>query len=124
MEFFEVANIDTTVATIQAITVGDLDKYCSDIDRVLTMENKDLATIYCAWGQFVVERQTIHGGIRFTLPNCPNALGWTLTTGHDPKPEKIIIHCTINRTDHDAIFIESIEDFVNAWRRGLEKNLV
>ncbi|SEH08152.1 hypothetical protein [Candidatus Venteria ishoeyi] len=33
------------------------------------------------------------------------------------------IHCTINRTEHDADFIDSIQLFIQSWQFGLEKNL-
>ena len=69
---------------------------------------------------FFVERQLIKGGVRFSLPECPNALAWTITTGFEPAPDKVIIHCTINRLEHDEDFIESIELFVKSWKIGLE----
>jgi hypothetical protein len=31
----------------------------------------------------------------------------------------VTIHCTINRNDHDADFIASIEQFVDDWQCGL-----
>ncbi len=123
MEFFTIADVNTTVNAIQLITVADLDRYCSDIDQVLNVESENLGTIYCIWGKFTVERQTINSGLRFTLPDCPNALGWTVTTGYDPAPNKVIIHCTINRTVHDAIFTESIASFISSWKFGLEQLL-
>jgi hypothetical protein len=72
------------------------------------------------WGQFIAHREPIRGGVRFTLPNRPNALAWTIITGFPPATEKIVIHCTINRADHDADFIASIQTFVHDWQRGLE----
>jgi len=123
LEFFTIAGVKTTANAIQEITVADLDRYCSDIDQVLSVENDNVGTIYCIWGEFTVERQIIKGGLRFSLPDCPNALGWTITTGYDPAPNKIVIHCTINRTVHDDIFIESIESFNNSWKSGIEQLL-
>jgi hypothetical protein len=60
--------------------------------------------------------------VRFTLPRCPNALAWTVTAGID-TPEPVVVHCTINRAEHDADFIESIRLFVDDWRIGLERAL-
>ena len=120
MEFFATAAIDANVQALQSVTVAGLDRYCSEIDRVLDVVDEDEGEIYCTWGQFRVLRQLINGGVRFTLPGCPNALSWTLTTGHPPDPQGIVIHLTINRADHDPDFVASIEDFVEAWRRGLE----
>ncbi|SEH06814.1 hypothetical protein [Candidatus Venteria ishoeyi] len=123
MEFFAIANIEATPATLQALTVDKLNKYCADINKVLHIENDNQADVYCVWGEFTVHRQVINGGVRFSLPDCPNALAWTITTGFAPEPEKVVIHCTINRTEHDADFIDSIQLFIQSWQFGLEKNL-
>ena len=114
--------MQTTAEALQALSVEELNRYCADIDKVLSVHSENKAQIYCVWGEFTVERQSINGGVRFTLPKCPNALAWTITTGFDPEPEKIIIHCTINRTDHDSDFIETIQSFIDAWKQGLEGN--
>jgi hypothetical protein len=71
--------------------------------------------IDCLWGQFAVHREHIRDGLRFTLPDCPNALAWTTTVA----PDGTLIHCTINRSEQDSDFIASIEDFVADWPRGL-----
>lgn len=72
------------------------------------------------WGHFALRRENINGGVRFTMPTCPNSLAWTVTTGFPPSPERVVVHCTINRTEHDPDFIASIEEFVALWVRGLE----
>jgi len=123
LEFFTIVDVKTSVESIQALSVEKLNQYCGDIDKILRVDNEDRATVYCIWGKFSVHRQIINGGIRFTLPNCPNALAWTITTGFDPEPEKVVIHCTINRTEHDADFVESIEAFIHSWKLGLESHL-
>ena len=123
MEFFAVVHIETTPETLQKLTVRKLTQYCSDIDKVLHIENDNSADVYCVWGEFTVHRQVINGGVRFSLPNCPNALAWTITTGFEPEPNEVVIHGTINRTEHDADFIESIQLFIQSWKVGLENNL-
>lgn len=123
MEFFAVVHIETTPETLQKLTVRKLNQYCSDIDKVLHIENDNSADVYCVWGEFTVHRQVINGGVRFSLPNCPNALAWTITTGFEPEPNEVVIHGTINRTEHDADFIESIQLFIQSWKVGLENNL-
>ncbi len=123
VEFFAIADIETKPEVLQELTVHKLNQYCADIDKVLHVEHDNSADIYCIWGEFTVHRQVINGGIRFTLPDCPNALAWTITTGFEPAPKKIVIHGTINRTEHDADFIESIQLFIDSWKVGLEKNL-
>ena len=120
MEFLEIVDASIPSAELQELKIGELDKYCSEINNIINVETVDRAKIYCEWGEFFVERQLIKGGVRFSLPECPNALAWTITTGFEPAPDKVIIHCTINRLEHDEDFIESIELFVKAWKVGLE----
>ena len=124
MEFFTIADIETEPEVLQGLTVHRLNQYCTDIDRVLHVEHEDRADVYCIWGEFTVHRQIINGGVRFSLPTCPNALAWTITTGFEPAPQKVVIHCTINRAEHDEDFIASIESFIDSWKTGLEKHLV
>jgi hypothetical protein len=120
MEFLEIVDASIPSAELQELKIGELDKYCSEINNIINVETVDRAKIYCGWGEFCVERQLIKGGVRFSLPECPNALAWTITTGFEPAPDKVIIHCTINRLEHDEDFIESIELFVKSWKIGLE----
>ena len=122
MEFFTIVDVNTTAEELKKLSIEKLTQYCSDIDKVLSVKDKNNADIYCIWGQFSVHRQEINGGVRFSLPNCPNALAWTITTGHDPEPDKIDIHGTINRVEHDPGFIESIDMFMESWKTGLVEN--
>lgn len=123
MEFFTAANIKIDQKTLQALSVEKLDQYCAEIDTVVRVEHENSADIYCLWGEFTVHRQMVNGGVRFSMPQCPNALAWTVTTGFPPEPDKIMIHATINRTEHDPDFIESIQEFIQAWKVGLEQHL-
>ncbi len=123
MEFFATARVAATADLLQRqLTVQGLPGLCASIDTVLEHAG-DRGRIYCVWGEFAVQRDAIRGGVRFTLPGCPNALAWTVTTGLPPDPQAVVIHCTINRPDHDPDFIETIETFVDDWREGLEKAL-
>lgn len=120
MEFFALARLQTDPETLQrALGIEHLARWCDSIDSVLEHAG-DQGRIYCVWGEFAVTRNAIRGGVRFSLPGCPNALAWTVTTGLPPDPEAVVIHCTINRREHDPDFIETIEAFVDDWRRGLE----
>jgi hypothetical protein len=120
MEFFATARLVASPDQLRArITGPRLAECCNAIDRVLDWrEDLDSGEIYCLWGQFEVRREPIRDGVRFTLPGCPNALAWTVTA----EPEGVLVHCTINRTEHDPDFIESIETFVEDWRTGLERS--
>lgn len=123
MEFFATVDISAQPEQLQALAVSQLPQYCSEINQVLQVYDENAADVYCLWGQFKVERQLINGGVRFSLPTCPNALAWTITTGLPPQPQQVVIHCTINRAEHDEDFVESITDFVEAWQRGLQAYL-
>jgi hypothetical protein len=123
MEFFALASLQTNPETLQReLGVAHLARWCASIDSVLEHAG-DRGRIYCVWGEFAVHREAIRGGVRFSLPGCPNALAWTITTGMPPAPDALVIHCTINRREHDPDFIETIESFVADWRRGLETGL-
>jgi len=98
--------------------ISNLPDYCQAVDTVLEARG-DKGRIYCIWGEFEIARERINGGLRFTLPGCPNSLAWTITTGHDPVPEITVIHLTISRKEHDPDFIESIQAFVSDLNQGL-----
>lgn len=117
MEFFAALDNPLSADQIQEqIGLEQLPELCAAIDTLLSWESVESGEIYCLWGQFSVRREEINGGVRFTLPSCPNALAWSITTDN----REITIHCTINRRDHDPEFIESIEWFVESWQQGLE----
>ena len=120
MEFFAYAKVRMSTSDIQRyININNLPEWCASIDKVLSVQD-ERGDIYCVWGEFRVHRELIHDGVRFTLPNCKNAVQWTLS----PNPEnsaETMIHCTINRPSQDPDFIESLEIFVNDWRAGIEE---
>ena len=119
MEFFSLATVRMSASDLQRfVNIQNLPEWCASIDKVLSVQN-ERGDIYCVWGEFRVHRELIDGGLRFTLPNCKNAIQWTIT----PSPEntaQVQVHCTINRTSQEPDFIESLENFVNDWRDGLE----
>ncbi|PKP29298.1 MAG: hypothetical protein CVU01_00655 [Bacteroidetes bacterium HGW-Bacteroidetes-18] len=73
------------------------------------------------WGEFNISYDKINGGVRFALLDCPNALAWTITVGFPPEQDKIILHCTINRSEKPMEFIEEIEEFLQEWEEGLKR---
>lgn len=120
MEFFATTIIPASAADLQRrLTIGDLPHWCASIEKVLSDEMSS-GEIYCVWGTFHTHREDVHGGVRFSLPHCPNALQWTVTTGHQPNPRHTVIHCSINRAEQDDDFIDSIQQFVEDWEPGLE----
>ena len=120
MEFFASLPARLTAAELQAaLTIPALPGLCESIDSVLHCAG-DQGRIYCVWGEFDVVRTSIQGGVRFSLLNCINAVTWSLTTDLPPDPDALVIHLTINRTEQDADFVESLEQFTADWRKGME----
>jgi len=120
MEFF--ARIDKSVSPErlqQAIDIKDIPRFCAFVSEIRPDEQGELEMINF-WGVHTVHRELIRGGLRFTLPGCPNVLSWTITSNLPPNPDAIVLHCVINRPDHDPDFIESIEGFVDDWKAGIE----
>jgi len=119
MEFFRRVTGGFPSGSLSGITITDLSRYCASIDRVLA-DAGDKGAIYCVWGEFEVERQPIRGGLRFSLPKCPNALAWTITEEENGRGE-ITLHCTINREEHDPDFVASIDQFMDDWASGIAR---
>jgi len=120
MEFFATTIISASAEDLQRrLTISELPHWCASIETVLS-DAKSSGEIYCVWGTFQTHREDLHHGVRFSLPGCPNALQWSVTTGHLPNPRHTVIHLTINRTEQDQDFIDSIQQFVDDWKTGLE----
>ena len=120
MEFFATTTIPASTADLQRrLTISELPRWCASIEKVLS-DAKSSGEIYCVWGTFSVHREDLSHGVRFSLPICPNALQWTVTTGHQPNPRHTVIHLSINRIEQDQDFVDSIQKFVDDWKAGLE----
>jgi len=119
VEFFAYADVRMSAADIQRhININNLTEWCSSIDTIIDVQG-ERGDIYCVWGEFRVHRELIHDGVRFTLPNCKNGVQWTIS----PNPQnsaQVMVHCTINRPAQEEDFVESLQEFVDAWRVGLE----
>jgi len=122
MEFFAFARIVADNTQLQEVlTVSNLPVFCASVDEVFTDQGHH-GEIYCLWGQFIVNREAIRDGVRFSLPGCPNALAWTVAANLE-TPGEVVVHCTINRRQPDPDFAESIRQFVDDWAHGLEQNV-
>lgn len=120
MEFFATTIIPATAAELQRrLTISELPRWCASIEKVLS-DARSSGEIFCVWGTFVTHREEVNGGVRFSLPGCPNAFQWTVTTEQLPDARHTVIHVTINRSEHDQDFIDSIQQFVADWKTGLE----
>lgn len=117
MEFYRNISKSIDSGNLQSVmTIADLTDYCDSIYEVMH-DDFDHGEINCVWGVFIVHRELIKSGIRFSMPGCPNALAWTVTA--EEEGAEVLFHLTINRDEHEEEFIESIEDFVDGWARGL-----
>lgn len=123
MEFFKIINVKTTADQLQKkINFGNLDDLCESIFIMDYINN--IASIGGIWGEFSLQKDLINGGLRFSLLECPNALTFTITTGYPPKPEQIVFHLTLNRTELKPMFIDEIEEFIKDWKTGIEKEFI
>ena len=120
MEFYaEIKNPGLDVSRLkQRLAIKHLPQLSKSIDTIISDE-KDKGVIYCLWGQFEINREEIRYGVRFTLPHCPNALACSITID-DTNNDIIVIHCSINKKQHDEDFIDSIHQFVSDWAEGLQ----
>lgn len=121
MEFFEFADILTTQDKIRnKVSIDTLPFFCEEIEEMDAAEELGRIIYFRHWGRFHLRQEDVMGGVRFSVPDCPNALAWTVTTGYPPYPEKIVLHATINRLAHDAEFIEATQALLTTLKTGLE----
>ena len=122
MEFFRIIDKQVSEDIIQKkITPQSLSAFA---DTMLYIEGNDFEFKgLTLWGEFKIGFNKIKGGVRFSLLDCPNALTWTITCGYPPKQNQLILHCTINRTQKPAEFIEEINEFLDEWQEGLQSKL-
>ncbi|MDD3721752.1 MAG: hypothetical protein PHW92_04580 [Lutibacter sp.] len=120
MEFFRIIDKQTSEAQLQAkIHPKSIEEFTESMMFLEIVEANFIGLTL--WGEFNISYNKINGGVRFALLDCPNALSWTITTGFPPEKDKIILHCTINRTKITIEFIEEIEDFMDEWEQGLKQ---
>jgi len=120
VEFFaeiKHANLDAS-SLHRLISIKQLPQLCTSIDSVISDDIVN-GVIYCVWGEFKINREELEYGVRFSLPHCPNALAWTIAIDQDTND--LVIHCTINKKQHDDDFIASIEQFVLDFKSGIQK---
>ena len=122
MEFFQKVPSETLhLSHLKALlTIKNMPLLCRSIDKVISEQGNE-AEIYCLWGAFNVRRDEIRNGIRFSLLNCPHALAWTITLKQ--ASHQIVIYCTIDETEQDQDFIDTINAFVKGWTHGIRHAL-
>ena len=122
MEFYqEVHSANADVMSLKKLlTINSLTSLCASISTLATPKENE-GDIYCIWGEFHVKREEIRNGVRYSLLDCPHALAWTITL--DEISQNVIIHCTIDKTDADSDFVDSIHEFVQDWSNGIAEAL-
>lgn len=123
MEFFARAAVPATASFLQTyVRIETLPRLCAFVERVLSHAG-ERGEIVCPWGQLRVHREALGDGVRFTLPNGPHCLQWTVTAERGGQGQGVRVHCTTNAQQHDDAFAASLERFVFHWRLGLEREL-
>jgi hypothetical protein len=100
------------------IDVSNLPEWCASIEEVLSSQGSR-GEVRTAWGEATVHRELINGGVRFSCPDSPHAMQWTITVDTTSLGE-VLIHLTTNRAGHEAEELQRLERFVSDWSVGLE----
>lgn len=118
MEFFRYINRQVSEVEIQEKIRPQ--QVADFAETMLFLKNKENYFLgETLWGTFKISYDHINGGVRFALLDCPNAVTWTITTGHPPKRDMIVLHSTINRVQKPADFMEEYTEFLDEWEAGL-----
>lgn len=119
MEIFGKAQVRMVEGDLQRfIDVSNLPEWCAAINEVVSCQGSR-GEILTSWGEATIHRELINGGVRFSCPNNPDAMQWSLTAGMD-RPGEVLIHLTTNRSHHSAEDLQRMESIVGDWRQGLE----
>ena len=116
LEEVENSNLDQ-IKLKNELTINNLPSLCNSIDNVIS-DQSTKGVIYCVWGQHEIRREILNDGIRFSFPQCPNALTISITKNNDTS--NISIHCTTNNNIEDEDFIDSIKQFIKDWMAGIK----
>ena len=119
MELYARAQVRIPEGDLQRyIDVNNLPEWCNAIEEVLETHGSR-GEIRTAWGEASIHRELISGGVRFSCPNNPDAMQWSITADK-AKPSEVLVHLTTNREQHSSEDQEHMELLVADWRAGLE----
>lgn len=117
MEFTRHATVEMAVADIQRnIRVANLPEWCASIVAVQAKDSNQ-GHMTCLSGDYVVHRELLNSGVRFSIPATPDAVQWTLTVEGDGK---VLVHCTANAAEVSPEMTQALDTFVDNWLIGLE----
>ena len=119
MELFAKAQVRIPEGDLQRyIDVNNLPEWCASIEEVLSTHGSR-GEIRTSWGEATIHRELINGGVRFSCPNNPHAMQWTISADA-AHPAEVLLHLTTNRSAHEAEDQERMELLLADWRAGLE----
>ena len=119
MEIYAKAQVRISEADLQRyIDVNNLPEWCASIEEVLSTQGSR-GEIRTAWGEATIHRELINGGVRFSCPNNPHAMQWTISVDA-ARPAEVLLHLSTNRSAHQAEEQERMELLLTDWRAGLE----
>jgi hypothetical protein len=117
MEFSRHAAVQMSVAEIQRnVRVANLPEWCASIVEVHSKDSNQ-GRITCLSGEFVVHRELLNSGVRFSIPAGPHAIQWTITCHQDGG---VLVHCTLNTPDAPTELVQALDCFVSNWQSGLQ----
>jgi hypothetical protein len=120
MEFFRIIPVVTTEKEIQdRITPNSVELYTETM-AFISDRGADFRS-HTIFGEFTLSYDRIKGGVRFSLLDCPNALTMTITTGFPPARDQVVLHCTINRHCKQQEFLDDLEEFMDEWAAGIQR---
>lgn len=120
MEIYGKAQVRISEGELQRfIDVGNLPEWCASIEEVISTQGSR-GEIRTAWGEATIHRELINGGIRFSCPDNPHAMQWSITVSR-ARPAEVLLHLTTNCAGHDSEEAERLTHFVEQWRSGLER---
>lgn len=119
MEIFVRAQVRIPEADIQRyIDVANLPEWCASIEEVLSAQGSR-GEIRTAWGEATIHRELINGGLRFSCPNNPHAMQWSITVD-GARPAEVLIHLSTNRSAHQLDEQARMEQIAVDWQAGVE----
>ncbi|KAG1707815.1 Formate dehydrogenase subunit alpha [Nymphon striatum] len=116
----ELTSIQNSIKALSKLGVRM--EVCAVATKVFGVDNKTIPTEMNIVGdEFNINVEELKYGVRFSLPNCPNALAWSVTI--DADSNDVVIYCSINKHEHDEYFIETIKQFMDDWQVGINQRL-
>ena len=120
MEYFANANAHMSPTDLQRfIRINNLPQWCAAIEKV-SMQTAEKGSIQWNENEYAVHEEIVRNGVHFTLPGSEAVVQWSITAEPNSQNGRVIIHCTVNQADLEPEFDQSLQQFVEDWKTGLE----